>query len=296
MNPCTHPMVILRDCKVAEVQLALQYIYAGRTKISVDKLGALLNAARELGCNSLENSVNRALRPIRTSVTPPKPTLHLPIPSGSGLPSLLSQITKAITIKTEPKDEEEEFQGQGLTARVKTQKRSSRSPSPSCSSKGSVPPMPKLLRMAPTGNWKGNRIKEESSTSGDMDPASPPILTRMTEDSPAGPEEAPNSDSKGQVVLQHDKAESFVYTNENLNMLFGDEDGDDPNESDENEESTNSQIKIEPKQEKPSACPWCSQLFSSVVLLQRHIKTHVGNPTGSSKPYTCPYCTVSNKS
>ncbi|CAL8099450.1 unnamed protein product [Orchesella dallaii] len=36
----------------------------------------------------------------------------------------------------------------------------------------------------------------------------------------------------------------------------------------------------------PANCPWCFQVFTSITLLQRHIKTHVGN----YKPYSCNYC------
>jgi hypothetical protein len=41
----------------------------------------------------------------------------------------------------------------------------------------------------------------------------------------------------------------------------------------------------------PNACPWCMQVFSNLVTLQSHIKTHVAN--GSYKPYICHYCNVS---
>lgn len=39
----------------------------------------------------------------------------------------------------------------------------------------------------------------------------------------------------------------------------------------------------------PSNCPWCFQIFTSLTLLQRHIKTHVG----VYKPHACQYCPVS---
>jgi len=294
MNPCTHPMVILRDCKVAEVQLALQYIYAGKTMVPRSKLGALLIAAKELGCESLERAVNKAPESTRVTPTPtpPKPIPQLLTPStpsgggGGGGKSLLSQITKAISIKTERVDNE--------TQKYSTRKRStSPTPSPN-SSKTDIPPMPKLFRMASSASNGNPSHARSSNAARASESPSPPILHKITQNSQSRSFEGADD----RLQLQHDKAESFVYTNENLNMMvFGDEEDEDPNESDDTEAEGSRDFQNKTgwsedaaADEKPSTCPWCNQLFDNVALLQRHVKTHIGNTT--SKPYICRYCSV----
>ena len=64
-NPCTHPVVILRDSTYADVEGLVRYIYRGEVDVEPDRLQSFLRTAELLKIKGLADQGHAVRRPSR---------------------------------------------------------------------------------------------------------------------------------------------------------------------------------------------------------------------------------------
>jgi hypothetical protein len=61
-SPCSHPIIFLRNSTLADVRCAMEYIYTGETQTTKNRLPALLEISQELGSISLRKAVESTIQ------------------------------------------------------------------------------------------------------------------------------------------------------------------------------------------------------------------------------------------
>jgi len=217
---CSHPVLFLRNSTVKDTKSAMEFIYTGKTVATKLQIPALIEIASELGLIGLRKSIESGVQScgvemFRRQVTTSKNnnintcgSQRTIFTESSNGPAIESQEEHhdEITIKCEPPESTDENESSSSEDTLMKGEKSYRDESKNSddSAKG--------LKRASSISLSQDSLTLKKCQAGNSSKSTANGIQWMGRDS----EVVSNGNGDGQIQLELDKGESFVYTNEDF--------------------------------------------------------------------------------